>query len=608
MDAKVKNVKFNLIDSINAKYVEVVATYQYKGELKHKYIFLDRAKNKTKADYLKEAKEKFNADEEKSHKKSPLLLALSCTLAATTVAFAGLFTYKMLTPVTPGGGGGEVISGEITFDDESSDVKIEPTSAPKNKEYVGTITVKSQSHAIPLNEFEVTVGDKVLTADVDYEIKLDGTDSSGNYKYKIKINANCVTGEKITIHAPSEDLDKFMIHNQEEYESMFNYNCDLKTTMDVPRDYSSNYHEIFTNMYTDKLVYQNLNDLGLSEYETEFFSRDEVGADTYYNYYNRGELKMYERELKEEQVDGFPTVQDDAALNEGMSTLLGTAPEFEVFGTLDPTTLSYAYEIVDPDSGMKLKIVFMAYEQQVTSLYFYIVDGDTYNLFSGFEYTTNFEIPALPSDSETFDYELYDSPGKLENDNDLKKMLTLPKEPNLRMNYNYPGKQPGEKDINHTCSYLKDKYRDEYESDSMSNEDTMGTFYSKENSDYFKYTEDADSMKWLKNPSDKDEYDKYSYEKLCADFETIASYSFTFEPEEETNEGLPRGKYVYTDEVNEIEYSVECYSVTALDEATKEQALKSVEVRPTNPTEEKPVFIYNKFSNFDIHFELPPVD
>lgn len=61
MDKNVKNVKYELVSSVSAKLKEVLVTYTYEGENYHYYIFLSPKSGLSSSDYLKQAKEKFEA-------------------------------------------------------------------------------------------------------------------------------------------------------------------------------------------------------------------------------------------------------------------------------------------------------------------------------------------------------------------------------------------------------------------------------------------------------------------------------------------------------------------------------------------------------------------
>lgn len=124
----IKNVKYNLVNSINPKYIEIIVTFTLNGESGRHFIFLDKENKLKDKDYLNLAKKKFNEDiannkvttikgyKKFNHKKtSPLLVTFACIFGVVALSLAGLFTYQMLGGKFPSGPYTPAPSNECTL-------------------------------------------------------------------------------------------------------------------------------------------------------------------------------------------------------------------------------------------------------------------------------------------------------------------------------------------------------------------------------------------------------------------------------------------------------------------------------------------------------------
>ena len=139
----IKSAKYSVVESIEPKYVEVLVTYKVDGAIKHRYIFLNKTRGYTNAQYIKQAKAKFEQEGDIKNKKKakPIaayaphqhgrtgLLIATCLLGVSTLALGGLVAYKYLESGNGGGGGGEVI------DSYTSTVKIGNKDKDLGNEY-----------------------------------------------------------------------------------------------------------------------------------------------------------------------------------------------------------------------------------------------------------------------------------------------------------------------------------------------------------------------------------------------------------------------------------------------------------------------------------------
>lgn len=224
MDANIKNVKFNIVDSLDPRYVEVIVTFLMDGVSRQHYIFITKRDNYKKKDYLDAAKEIFDSDVKnnkiKPNKKktSPLLIGLTSFFAVTTLALGGVLIYKLLVkstdnPVVPTG------DIELVLDEESlKDVTLEPLTATKGKDYHGTLTVKEKDKGLILSHSIIKVGDKDLMYGEDFTIETKGN-NNGQYEYALSIDSRAMN-DNISLHMPSGDIEDFKIQNEEQFKSI----------------------------------------------------------------------------------------------------------------------------------------------------------------------------------------------------------------------------------------------------------------------------------------------------------------------------------------------------------------------------------------------------
>lgn len=219
MNEEIKNVKYNLIESIDPKLVEVLVTFTLNGEVRRHYIFLKKTSNGNARTYLKQAEAQFKNDVEtgkidsfrrevrkqKKRKKSLIVFACIATLLALGAGGAVAYKYLYSDSTEEGGGGGggdEKYTASINIQEEAKKdgytISLSKTEVELNKAFSATITLNIPEKKVTklwklpkmLGPKSVKVNDKYLGAkEFTYE-KTDKNKAAFNIDDASKVTGN----------------------------------------------------------------------------------------------------------------------------------------------------------------------------------------------------------------------------------------------------------------------------------------------------------------------------------------------------------------------------------------------------------------------------------